>query len=52
MTIETHDAYWDCDCPTNYIHAKKDRSRCPKCYTNEKDMPDSRVDELLDKNMF
>lgn len=41
----THDDYWDCNCPENYIHAKTEES-CPKCKAHHSTQPDIRVCEV------
>jgi len=50
--IKTMDEYWDCECDTQYIHKKSDRTECPRCHAKEDEMPDSRLEEFHPKNMF
>ena len=42
---ETNPNYWDCECPTNYIHAKA-VNHCNACGGHQDDAPDSRESEL------
>lgn len=44
----TNSRYWDCACKKNYIHLKKIGNYCPKCKYWENEMPDSRVNEIVD----
>ena len=44
----THPAFWDCECPENYIHLKEDSLHCEYCDSHEDDQPDSMIDEALD----
>lgn len=44
--------FWDCECQVedfNYIHRKYVTVYCSICGTHEKDQPDSRVNEVMDK---
>lgn len=38
-------AYWDCECPVNYIHPNTE-ARCPECGEIREESPDSRIGEL------
>jgi|GEM_PF-6387705 hypothetical protein len=44
--ILTTDKYWDCECLTNFIHPKSQKT-CFKCCTKADEQPDSRVSEVL-----
>lgn len=41
----TRDDYWDCECETNYIHPKTQRT-CSICNVNADDQPDSIAREV------
>jgi len=41
----THPDFWDCECESDYIHAK-DETNCVKCGTPVDDRCDSRVNEV------
>ena len=47
MEIVTTSMFWNCRCPSNFIHSK-DQSRCERCGVEAKDQPDSPIDELLE----
>lgn len=48
VSTATNPNFWDCECEENYIHPATHgaRTKCKKCGALEKDMPDSRVDEV------
>jgi hypothetical protein len=46
MTVETNPNYWDCECETNFIHAKAQTLACSLCGMTEDESPDSRVNEI------
>ena len=46
MTVETNPNYWDCECETNFIHAKSKTLACSLCGMTEDESPDSRVNEI------
>lgn len=43
---ETDPRFWDCDCKTEYIHAKGVFMHCGICGAWAEDHPDSRKDEI------
>ena len=45
-TVETNPNYWDCECETNFIHAKAQTLACSLCGMTEDESPDSRVNEI------
>lgn len=47
--IVTVREYWDCECDEDYIHYKGDTLYCSKCKRYECEMPDSRLQEVLEK---
>jgi len=51
MTIETNPNYWDCECDQNYIHAKAKTLVCDVCGATEDESPDSRINELNQKEL-
>ena len=44
--IKTTEAYWDCECPENYIHPKSE-DKCPKCGRTSDEQPDAIVSEVV-----
>jgi len=46
MTVETNPNYWDCECETNFIHAKAQTLACSLCGMTEDESPDSRPNEI------
>jgi hypothetical protein len=44
--VLTTDKFWDCECLTNFIHPKSQKT-CFKCCTRADEQPDSRVSEVL-----
>lgn len=44
--ILTTPEYWDCECLTNFIHPKSQKT-CFKCCTRADEQPDSRISEVL-----
>ena len=40
--------YWDCECDKDYIHHKGNTTYCDRCKRHEDEMPDSRLEEVLD----
>jgi hypothetical protein len=50
-TIILDPLYWDCECADDkpYIHHKNNGNFCPLCNSFEEDMPDSRVNEIMEK---
>ena len=47
ITNDKNDKYWDCDCPTDYIHLKSKGNYCPRCKTFlSYHCPDSRTCEI------
>ena len=50
--IETHPDFWDCECPSDYIHQRTDPNAvCEHCGACEQDQPDSRPDEIRRSNL-
>lgn len=43
-------AFWDCECDTNYIHPCY-IEHCELCSTPKDDQPDSRVKEVIHYNL-
>lgn len=41
----TTDLYWDCECPTRYIH-RTDMLMCEECGTLQQEAPQSRLNEM------
>ena len=50
MTVETNPNYWDCECETNFIHAKSKTLACSLCGMTEDESPDFRVNEIKGMN--
>ena len=46
MTVETNPNYWDCECETNFIHAKAQTLACSLCGMTEDECSDSRPNEI------
>jgi hypothetical protein len=44
----TNGSFWDCECPSSYIHPKS-QAGCPICCVLECDGPDSRENEVQDQ---
>lgn len=42
------DGCWDCECETDYIHARIRESKCEKCGVTEEDGPDSHAHEAAE----
>lgn len=50
--VETHPDFWDCECPSDYIHQRTDPNAvCEHCGAREEDQPDSRPDEIRRSNL-
>jgi hypothetical protein len=45
MTTPTTPLYWDCECPTNWIHPKTEFS-CIFCGATQEEATDSRIEEV------
>ena len=43
----TTDAFWDCECGVDYIHAKTLTTRCERCYAATDSQPDSHLSEVV-----
>jgi hypothetical protein len=43
--MKTTPYYWDCECPTHYIHSKR-RKMCKKCGAYRDEQPDSVLSEV------
>jgi len=44
------DMYWDCECKSNYIKPS-DLDECPICDARREEQPDSRVNEVIARNL-
>ena len=44
--------YWDCECDKDYIHYKGNTTYCNRCKRHEYEMPDSRLEEVLERRMY
>ncbi len=42
----TNPNFWDCECDTNYIHNKSEKTHCSICDCYEEDQPDSMENEV------
>ncbi len=42
---ETTPEYWDCECPTHFIHIRA-VDTCSRCGSSREDSPDARVAEV------
>lgn len=47
LMSKTDDQYWDCECPEDYIHLKKEIRICVTCHQTENDSPDSMKSEIV-----
>ena len=47
----TNPKYWDCECEEDYIHLKTKRQYCSKCKSLHFEQPDSRQNEIDEKNI-
>ncbi len=45
-TVITNSNYWDCECESNYIHKKQDKTNCDKCGASMDSQPDSIQKEI------
>jgi hypothetical protein len=44
--MKTTPEYWDCECESNYIHPKNQRT-CSECNARHEDQPDSHLSEVI-----
>ena len=44
--VITTEHFWDCNCVSDYIHPKTERT-CSKCGAVHEDQPDSHIEEAI-----
>lgn len=44
--IILHPDWWECECDTDFLHAKSVKLECLKCGAIESECPDARVSDL------
>lgn len=50
--VNIDERFWDCECEDKYIHSKEIWVACSDCGAVVDDMPDSRIDEITQENLW